>query len=603
MSSIDLFLSSTCIIGIVYPAMSLPSGGDPATHDMAKTFIQVPFADNRRVKALGARWDPEARSMFVPDGLDLAPFAHWMPSGAPPDAPEKAPDFFPKSAQSQAGYGPALEMQAVVEPPADATEVGTATRKAISLSRLLQGVAAAVANAFQDGIWTIVDVISVSTRGGHVYLELAERDSKAVVLAKASGMIWANTAKALVPQFERSTGARLAGGIKLLVRARPVFKPQFGFSLEIDAIDSDYTLGDLEARKREIRERLIQEGLFDKQKALPAPWDFSSVVVVAPDSAAGLGDFQAESQRLQRHGVCEFIYVHSRFQGEGAASEIAGVMRTALKAYKAERGCWPDAVAIIRGGGAANDLAWLNDYELASLICKVPAPVFTGIGHERDSTILDEICHTRFDTPSKVIAGIEQAIVRRCHEASDFFKAITHTASVSLEKSRLAVTRLDADNRANAQRQVDLARTRTREQFKVAVDSAQDAIRIARERSDKGLDFVLERGMSHVLRVRVQVDSAFEQMTMAARRVVDEAKGRVKGLIREVLVQGPRKTLVRGFAIARAADGRPVTRSDQIEIGQSYSLEFFDGSVRSKVLERIANDGDSRTGASGGLLP
>lgn len=93
----------------------------------------------------------------------------------------------------------------------------------------------------------------------------------------------------------------------------------------------------------------------------------------------------------------------------------------------------PDAVVIIRGGGAiANDLAWLNDYALARALCELPVPVLTGIGHERDSTILDEVANMKFDTPSKVAAGIKQVIKKRVQEAKDNFELLTSTAHRAL---------------------------------------------------------------------------------------------------------------------------------------------------------------------------
>ncbi|MFW9596306.1 MAG: exodeoxyribonuclease VII large subunit, partial [Macromonas sp.] len=155
-----------------------------------------------------------------------------------------------------------------------------------------------------------------------MYLELSERDANGVITAKANATLWANRAERLLPEFERATGAQLGPGIKLLVRVRPVFKSQYSFSLDIDAIEPDYTLGDLEARKRDIRNRLQREGLWQRNRQLPAPWDFHHVLVIAPEGGAGLQDFQAEAQRLQAHGVCQFTYVFSRFQGEGAAAQI-----------------------------------------------------------------------------------------------------------------------------------------------------------------------------------------------------------------------------------------------------------------------------------------
>jgi exodeoxyribonuclease VII large subunit len=141
-------------------------------------------------------------------------------------------------------------------------------------------------------------------------------------------------------------------GIKLLVRARPGFHVQHGFGLEIDELDPDYTLGDLEARKREIRARLRADGVFDANRKLAAPWDFNAVLVIAPAQAAGLGDFEAEARRLSNAGVCRFVYVASRFQG--AAGEICAAAKAALRDWRDGR---PDVLVLIRGGGAVNDLA------------------------------------------------------------------------------------------------------------------------------------------------------------------------------------------------------------------------------------------------------
>jgi exodeoxyribonuclease VII large subunit len=309
-----------------------------------------------------------------------------------------------------------------------------AVPKGIALSQLMKGVASAVAQAYRSGVWTRVEVSRADTRCGHVYLELAERDAQGAAVAQARAMIWASTAATILPRFEQATSVVLAAGIKLLVRAKPTVHAVYGLSLEIDAIDPEYTLGDLEARKREIRERLQREGVFDANRHLPPPWDFNAVLVVAPEGAAGLGDFHAEAQRLRRFGVCRFVYAHSRFQGEGAPALIRSALLHALDDW--EPGALPDAVVIIRGGGAVNDLAWLNDYALARCICDLDVPVLTGIGHERDSTVLDEVAHRRFDTPSKVIAGIEQLIAQRAWRAREHFEFALHTARHQLQQAR-----------------------------------------------------------------------------------------------------------------------------------------------------------------------
>lgn len=169
--------------------------------------------------------------------------------------------------------------------------------KGSALSQLMKGVASGVAQAYRSGVWTRVEVSRIDTRGGHVYLELAERDVQGAAVAQVRAMIWASTATTILPRFEQATGVVLAAGIKLLVRVKPRGHAVYGLSLEINAIDPEYTLGDLEARKREIRERLQREGVFDANRRLAAPWDFNAVLVVAPESAAGLAG------RLPRRGA------------------------------------------------------------------------------------------------------------------------------------------------------------------------------------------------------------------------------------------------------------------------------------------------------------
>lgn len=229
---------------------------------MTRTFLTVAFREKDAAKALGARWDGTERRWYVPDGLELAQFAAWLPAQA--GAVAKTSSLLP------------------------ATDAAPAQR-GIPLSQLLNGVARTVAAAYGEGVWTTAEVLRVSARGGHVYLELSERSADGGVVAKAQAAIWSRTAERIIPEFEQATGAILSAGIKLMVRARPVFKAQFGFSLEIDGIDPAYTLGDLEAKKREIRERLRREGLFEMNKSLAPPWDFLHVMVVSPEAAAGHG--------------------------------------------------------------------------------------------------------------------------------------------------------------------------------------------------------------------------------------------------------------------------------------------------------------------------
>lgn len=583
--------------------------GNPHNHAMPNTYLTVAFKDKDSAKALGARWDADQRQWYVPDGRELTPFAAWMPAGA----------------------APVVQQSALTAFNTDAATLSVANKKGISLSQLLAGVSQAVAQAYRAGVWTMVEVVELRSNSGHVFMGVSERDAHGAVLAKTSAVIWQSTANTILPEFERATGAQLAPGIKLLVRARPVFKPQHGFTLEIDAIDSEYTLGDLEARKREIRERLQAEGVYAANKQLPAPWDFNAVLVVAPDGGAGLGDFQAEANRLEQLGICRFVYQMSRFQGEGAAKEICDALQSALAAWALKSNQKPDAVVIIRGGGAVNDMAWLNDYDLARYLCDLPIPVMTGIGHERDNTVLDEVANTRFDTPSKVIAGIEQVIAKRVAEAKTHYQQVTNLAARMTQSRKAMVGTLDMSIRAEANRHLSQGKRTSFELLSGIRIDAMQGVRSASTQSVEAIQFVktaamsqlthakqavpslwnqitlgtrhtlrtagtenealmtgvLERARQETMRARKGADEALASVSASARMLVQAGAARSQALMREIAGQGPEKTLSRGFAIVRTDSGAPLTRSVQARDGAAIEIEFQDGKVSATVKQHL----------------
>jgi len=566
---------------------------------MSGTYLVTTYADKDRVKGLGARWDPARRQWYVPPGNDIGPFAVWLPAGAAPPA---------------AGSTLSTENSGANQ----STEVAI-PKKGVPLSRLLTGVTQAVAEAFKTGVWTLVEVVDTRVRGGHVYLEVSERDAQGAITAKATAVIWATQANRILPAFQTATGVQLGPGIKLLVRARPVFKAQYGFSLELDAIDAEYTLGDLEARKREIRERLQSEGLFELNRKLPRPWDYQHVLVIAPEGGAGLGDFQAEATRLEAHGVCRFVYAYSRFQGDGAASEIAAALSSALQQIELNHQWRPDAIVIIRGGGAVNDMAWLNDYVLVRVVCELDIPVLTGIGHERDSTVLDEVANIRFDTPSKVIAGIEQTVVQRAREAREFFEFVTNRAQRVAERTRRATTHTYTAIESGSRQAVSLAQQRlakemtdiklqamnlvhaasdgTQQQWadiqslsqqhlhlakrdvpalmaEIRAEASQ-SLKVARMQSEAEWQFIAERTKVDLRQETEGVERTLGEVAERAQKSLAEARTNSRALMREIAGQGPEKTLQRGFTLVRDDEGQVLTSASTSET--KITIEFRDG--------------------------
>ena len=336
-----------------------------------------------------------------------------------------------------------------------------------------------------------------------------------------------------------------------------------------------------------------------------------------------VGDFQAEANRLQQFGVCRFVYATSRFQGEGAAREIGDALQTAIAKWPSATDGQPDAVVIIRGGGAVNDLAWLNDYDLARFICDLSVPVFTGIGHERDSTVLDEVAHTRFDTPSKVIAAIEQVIVARASEAKANFEQVTHRSSRAVQSAKALTFELDATVRSEASRHLTTGKQTTQAIINDIRLSAMHDIRSASEHSTETVQLikaeaaaklaqakqdvpmywgqitlgvqhalwstsatvesllggVLQQSRRDVVTARGGLDDGMAMVSASARLMLREGVTRSEALMREIAGQGPEKTLKRGFALVRDQTGKPFTRAAQTVSGTEIEIQFSDGKV------------------------
>jgi len=415
----------------------------------------------------------------------------------------------------------------------------------LSLSEYLATVQEVIRITFDEPVWVKAEIRNLSIKSGHYYLELAEKEENTdKVIASCKATIWKSAAAKMVLRFERESGIELSRDLNVLIKVRATFSPQYGFSVNVEDIDSSYTLGDIARRYQQILERLTQEGLANKNKLLPTPFDIQNVLVIAPENAAGLGDFKKDADALDKAGVCHFVYHNATFQGSTAAVSIISSLGDGLRQWAKDFKAAPDLIVIIRGGGAVNDLAYLNDYELAALLCKRSVPIWVGIGHEKDRTILDEVAHRSFDTPSKVIGGIRNLIVEHTQEVLESFHTIKllsqHqiTAYQSQNDHLIKVIKTHAQNQINeASRSIELVKDTTR---------------------------------------------------YLAHQQIKLALNQVESLMRETLLQNPRNVMAKGYGIVRG-QGKAIRSIQQIS-GDSIQVELQDGTIEANVIQVISND-------------
>lgn len=456
----------------------------------------------------------------------------------------------------------------------------------LRLSDYLSAVDMVIKQTFNHRVWVKAEIRNLSSKGGHYYFELAEKDDDGKVIASCRGNLWRFKAARVLAKFERATGMPLDRDLTVLLKVSAGFHAQYGFSLTIEDIDPSYTLGDLARQYAEMVDRLTGEGLLNLNQQLPVPFDIEHVLVIAPEKAAGLGDFQADADRLARTGACHFHYHHATFQGNHAPSEIRQAIVSAQQQFYDTYQRLPDLLVIIRGGGAVGDLAYLNDYELAALVAEQPIPVWVGIGHERDKVILDEVAHTSFDTPSKVIAAIMAHLAQLVTQTLQYQAQIKQAAQRQLNIAEQQTTRQLSHIQSQTIGQLTALQKDSDYAWQSIQQSAQRQVKQAARRTSE-------------LRVQTQ-NSAYQQLTIAssysqnqkktiihnAQQQLLQARRNSEYLRDIVLLHRPSRVLKQGYTmLTDAKDKKILTSSTQLYAEQTLHIVLKDGKAKAQIID------------------
>lgn len=248
---------------------------------------------------------------------------------------------------------------------------------------------------FPNRIWLKAEISAVKARsGGHCYLELSQSDSKGLV-AKASAIIWSSKYRFIAPYFESVTGSPLAEGMTVLMEVQVNYSELYGFSLIVNDVDPEYSLGVKELEKQKTIERLTKEGVMDLQKEHALPVLPYRLAVISAEDAAGYRDFMKHIAENPFGFTLAIELYPALMQGADCPASIVAAMDAVL-----ESGVKYDAVLILRGGGSKLDLACFDDYDLAAAIAQYPLPVLTAIGHDQDYHVCDMVAHEYVKTPT-----------------------------------------------------------------------------------------------------------------------------------------------------------------------------------------------------------
>ena len=304
-----------------------------------------------------------------------------------------------------------------------------------SLNNLVRG---AINKTLPLRYWVTGELSEVrEASNGHCYIELVQRDEVTnELVAKARGTVWARVYSLLRPYFFEQTGQPFAAGLKVLLQVSVGFHELYGYTLDVCDIEPAFTIGDMVRQKQLIIKRLTEEGVIDLNKELDFPLLPQRIAVISSSSAAGYGDF-CDQLLGNKYG---FVFYPRLFPAPMQGSGVEQGIIAALDEISKNIDCW-DVVVIIRGGGATSELSCFDTYDLACNCAQFPLPIITGIGHQRDESVLDVVAHTRAKTPTAAAELLIHAMLSQATMLSDIQAGMAVAAKKRLDDAH---TRLQA---------------------------------------------------------------------------------------------------------------------------------------------------------------
>jgi exodeoxyribonuclease VII large subunit len=300
---------------------------------------------------------------------------------------------------------------------------------AIHLKDLLERARQVLRTTFKEPVWVLAEVQAIKTsERGHVRLTLVDGQ------ARTTGNLWQGRGAQRLEEIVWARGETLRTGEKVFLLCKPEYHPTYGFTLTVADIQFTDTLGPAERALRQALKRLTHEGLIARNRELPNPQVVFRVALIAPRAAAGSLDFQRILFQERNRAPILVREYQAIFQGETAAHEIPMAISRAC-------GWKPDVIVLARGGGSKADLLYLNNYVIGRAICDCQTPVWSGIGHSTDRTLVDEVAQKAFKTPSDAAHQIINLVHTALCEVTEFGTSVARIASSLTDRSDQALRR------------------------------------------------------------------------------------------------------------------------------------------------------------------
>ena len=411
-----------------------------------------------------------------------------------------------------------------------------------SLLELNSLVREAIENALPMEYWVEAELSECRESRGHCYMELIQKDElSATPIAKAQAKCWANKWLTIRPYFERTTGQQLHIGMKVLLKVYPQFHEAYGFSWIVTDIDPTYTLGDMARKRQEIIQKLKAEGVFDLQKELQLPVFCQHIAVISSQTAAGYGDFCNQLADNPYNFKFETQLFPAIMQGESIGQSIIAALERIYQMQTEDlelKTSLFDCVVIIRGGGATSDMSGFDTLALAENVANFPIPIITGIGHDRDESVLDMVSHTRVKTPTAAAALL-----------IDHLKAVQET----IEGAQSMITHY-------VQQKLSIANSH----LSIISESIPRLFSVVKTRQE------------------AKIDALYTRMPMLIERRLTTESHRLQLIDEKLKALDPALLLARGYSIT-LHNGKSVRDPQQLQPGDEIETRVEKGIIKSII--------------------
>ena len=406
--------------------------------------------------------------------------------------------------------------------------------KPITLQELNQRVAELVNDAFQEAIWVTAELTDVRVaQNGHCYMQLVQKDQRrGSMLAFANAHIWANRWWLIRDSFLQQTGQAFQSGLKVMLCVQVTMHEVYGYALNIVDVDPSYTLGEMARRRIEILNQLKADGVIDMNRELPMPILPQRIAVISAAGAAGYGDF---CHQLADNEWGIKFYEHL-FPAVMQGNQTEQSVIAALERIYEHQDLF-DVAVIIRGGGSTGDLASFDSYDIATCVANFPLPVITGIGHDRDQTVLDRVAHTSVKTPTAAAALLIDRMAEQMQCLDELIQTVTDHTRGRIERESLRLAQLTNAVRGSH------------------ISLGQQLNRLT------------------LLNERIKL--------MTQQRIAGDRQ-RLKYMEKAIRLVQPDNILKRGFSIVRA-EGKAIHNASEVKAGTVLEIETANGRLTARA--------------------